>query len=501
MKITDRIASSVASALESWRIVGSGNRPVVISEARLDEIAADNLDGYRMLGGGRNDLFAHDQTKMQAVALHLYRHNHLAKRMLEIIVDFILADGSSLKAKHEDPEIQALLQTVLDQTWSDPINDMDRLNPQRLLELYLWGEALMPAMVDDLTGRVRLGWIDPSQIVDIEPDKTTKRPGRVKINASAAKDAGIDGEYLDVVRFSHSENAIVGNAFFHQVNHVLTARRGISEFYSASDWFDVLDETMKIQADRAKALLAYFWDATIEGADDTDIKRFMKAQQAPYPGMMRAHNEKVKWEAKAPNLAAYESSRHTKDIKTHIASGYGYPDHWLGSGGETNLATAEQMSEPTRKALKRKTSTYKFLMSDIARYAIVQSQRAKYGILAGVNVDPLSDCFDVVVPDIGGPDVAKIGSALQTITTAISQAKADGLVSEDTSRTMFAIVASMTGVEIDPAVEAKKIEAEGEARGMADAAATRQVADQVAAGLRQLQQPDTAPPESDPAAV
>lgn len=457
MTLLERAGAALASMRSGWQIAAEGERPVTLSEAEVDELGED-MTGYRRLTGGNQDIPGYDQLRMQKVALHLYRNNHMAKRMLEIIVDFVLGDGARVVARHDDPKIQEKIQEVLDRLWNDPINDMDRLNPQRLLEMNLWGEALIPVMDNELTGDLQIGWIDPSQIVEIKPDTVTKRPAFIKLSESAAKDAGM--AELEVVRYTREAGTLVGNCFFQQINHVLTARRGISEFYTGADWFEILDEFMKITSDHARFAASHFLDVTIEDADDTDIKKFRRSQGVPKPGMQKVHNQKVKYQYLTPQFGAYENSRFAKDVKSHLMGGHGYPEHWFGTGGETSLATAEQMSEPTKKALKRKTRQFTYLLKDICRFALVKSQAAPHGILNGVDVDPMSDCFDVLVPDISGPDVAKVGSAMQTVTASISQAMNDELCSVDTGRAIFSAVASMTGVDVDPEAEAEKIEAD-----------------------------------------
>lgn len=478
MNVLNRVSTALGSASRAWKIAATGEQPVTMSEADANNLANDML-GFTQIGGSRVDLKEWDQTRMQKVALHLFRHNHMAKRLLEIIVDFVTGDGISVVAKHKDNATKDAIQAVLDEFWNDPINDMERLNPQRLLELNLWGEVLIPALTNEMTGNVRLGWIDPSNIVEIEPDPVTKRPARVKLTTEAAAEVGSD--WLDVIRYSHAEGRMVGNAFFHQINHVLSARRGISEYFTAADWYDVLDETMKVSADRSKVLMSFIWDWTMQGMSDKECQAFAKSLRQPKPGMNRVHNEKVSIDAKAPQLAAYETSRLTKDLKTHIMGGHGYPNHWFGSGDDANLATAEQMSEATRKALKRKTKQFTFLLRDMCRFAIAQACMNPE-LHPGIGgLDPMSDCFDVVVPDVGGPDAAKIGAALVAMTQAISQALADGLIAEDTARSMFAAVASMTGVEIDPAAEGEKVEQASAEREVKEQAEQARMSDQIAA--------------------
>lgn len=483
MGIFSRIGAAAATAREGWRIAGAGERPITLSESAVGDLQSEDI-GYATLGGSRKDVGPWSQQQMQAAALRLYRTNHMAKRLIEIIIDFVLGDGLRVIARSEDEDERLAVQACLDDFWSDPINEMDRKNPQRLTELNLWGEVLMPVMVNDLTKRVRLGWIDPACISEVETDPVTHEPSRIKLTTEAAAEVGM--EWLDVVRYSHAEGAIVGNCFYYQINAILSATRGLSEFFTSVDWFETLDETMKVQSDRAKVLLEYIWDVTIDDADQATIAAFVKQQRRPKPGSMRVHNQKVKWEAKAPNLAAYESSRQQKDLKTYILGGFGYPNHWFGSGDDANLATAEMMSEPTRKALKRKTKQFTYLMRDVCRFVLVQATQPG-GMMANVpGFDPMSDCFEIHVPDIGGPDVAKVGSALQQVTAAIGLALSSNLVTEETAREMFAAVASLTGVDIDPVAEGEALELVQQERDSEQQKQELEQAEQTQAALRSL---------------
>lgn len=478
-----KLGTALSAARHAWRI-GTPGGVVVMSESDLLALANED-PGMRALGMSSSDLPAYSHERMQKVALHLYRNNHMAKRLLEIIVDFALGDGLSVTAKHENEDTQKAIQACIDDFWNDPINDMERMNPQRLTELNLWGEVLMPAMVNEITKRVRIGWIDPACMAEIEPDAVTKRPGRVKLTSEAAREVG--SEWLDVIRYSHADGVIVGNCFYYQINSVMNARRGISEFFTSADWFDVMDESMKTASDRAKVLLEFIWDVELQGADEATIQKFAKAQRRPKPGSLRVHNEKVKWSAQAPQLAAYEMSRQIKDLKTYILGGFGYPNHWFGSGDDANLATAEMMSEPTRKALKRKTSQFRYLLKDIIRFVLVKAAEPG-GMLAGADdFDPMADCFEVSVPDIGGTDVAKIGSAMQTGATAIAAALQAELIAEDTARELFAAFASLLGSEIDPAKEAEKIKTAGEENAKAQNEKDLAMQDQIQKGLAAMQ--------------
>lgn len=487
MKFKDRITSTGRVVRNAWTISGTGSRPVVTEAETLAGLATE-MEGFRGAGLRATDLGAWDQTKMQNVALYLYRHNGMAKRMLGIIVDFVIGDGMTVKAIHENEDKRAEIQAIIDAFWSDPINDMDRFNPQRLVDYNIWGEMVVPVMVNEYDHSIRLGWVDPTNIMKIIDDPITGRPAQIELSDAAAREVG--RKTLEVIRFSHAENKMVGDTFYHTMNTTMGGQRGVSEFYPAADWFDILDQTMKVGADRAKMMMHFIWDVELQGKDDAGVALWLKDQKPPRPNSIKAHNEKVKWEAKAPQLGSYEVSRHLKDLKSFIAGIFGYPDHWFGAGDEANLATATVMAEPTKKALRRKTLQYSFFIKDVINFLLYQ--KIVGGQLQGV--DPAQELFKVDVPDIGGPDVASVGSAMQTSTTAIIAGLDAGLVSEDTARRMFATTASLLGIEVDAAAEKEMIDKARAERTAADAAEDEKTADRMGKALKALGSKDNQKP-------
>ena len=464
MGFEHRVRESVAAAVSGWGLAGQGDRLVTMTEGAMENLETE-MEGYTQVGGSRHDLQPWDQTKMQKIAIHLFRHNHMAKRLIEIIVDFVLGDGLTVGAINDDDDLKELIQGILDGFWDDPINDMGQYNPQRLTKLNIMGELVIPVQVNGL-GDVRLGMIDPTHITKVTPDPLTMRPGQVHLSQEAARSAG--KPVLEVIRYNDKEGRLVGDCFYQMINSADVNLRGVSEYFTASDWFDVYDETMKSASDRAKLGLNYIWDVTLTGENEKGIKKWTKAQKPPKPNSLRVHNEKVKWQALAPNLGAYEISRHGKDLKTLIMGGFGLPNHWFGSGDDANLATAAVMAEPTRKALKRKTRQFTYLLTDILRFVLTQKVGRDVPGGLPADFDPLANNFEITVPDIGGPDVAKIGSAMQQITSAVVLAQDNDLVGDDTARTIFASVAGLTGVAVDPAEEEKRIEAENETKAKED---------------------------------
>jgi len=121
-------------------------------------IDADD-DQWRPLTGDTNrDLTPLTQARMQKIAAFMWERNPLANRLIELVTAYLLGEGVKLTCKNEDG--QALLRKF----WRDPINKLGQKLAAMVRECELYGEQCYPVFVNEQTGFVRLGYLDPSLI-------------------------------------------------------------------------------------------------------------------------------------------------------------------------------------------------------------------------------------------------------------------------------------------------------------------------------------------------
>jgi hypothetical protein len=448
---------------EAFRL-RSFSEPLIIAEAsRIAELTTE-MEGFRSLSGARLEEIPWKTERIQNAALSLWQKNHMARRLLEIPVDFVVGDGVTVVAQHNDEELKEQIQGVIDGFWNDPINGMRDQIENYARETLLWGEICMPRRVREIDGKTRLGWICPLDIEEVKPETVTGEPGIVIVKDSIAKEVG--QKELQVIRYIEDQETWTGECFFYSINRPKGRCRGTSELYSAMIWIDIMEQTMLGQADRAKLNSSFNWDVLLKGMNEVQIKDWLKTNgRRPKPNEIRAHNEFVEWKTVQPELASMEFEQHIKTMLTFILGGYGYPNHWFGSGSDANLAT--------RKALRRKQKVFGRMIGDMVRDALIHAEAAGK-LPAGTAAD---DPFDVQVPDLSGPDIAKTAIAIQGITSGVIAAEEAGLISHDTAMNVIALALSETGIEIDPAKEREQTDAD---------ALVRQEKDDVAAKKQEM---------------
>ncbi|AMO36730.1 hypothetical protein AC731_007105 [Thauera humireducens] len=428
------------------------------SDARMVEASGatvdpDDEEGWRRLSGDANrDLSPLSQERMRETALYLWDANLLANRIIELPLAYMLAEGVELRAT--EPE----MQETINRFWSDPINSMDVKLPKKVRELAIFGEQVWPTFVNEMSGHVRLGYLDPALIatVVVDPDNPEQPIGIVTVKDRKGRAL----RYRVIVNgpetvFTQRTQAIRetfadGEAFFFTVNDLSVSRRGRSDLRAPADWVDGYDQFLFGEIERYNFLRAFVWDVTITGADDTKIKQKAREIKPPTPGSVRVHNDSEKWQAVSPEIGAYESAAAGRLFRNHVLGGATIPEHWFGGGGDVNRATGDSMGEPTFKAFSMRQRFLKHMLESVGRYVIRQKLIAETG-------EP--DWWDerlgceAVFPEMTARDTTKYAAALTQVVTAVNSAIDAGRMSDETGVALIAAVAGRLGVEIDPEAE------------------------------------------------
>lgn len=442
---------------------------------RIVEAAGVTLDaeeeGWRKLTGDiSRNLNPLAQHRQQELAVYLWKTNPLANRLVELPLAYLLAEGVRLTAPGEEA------QGWLDTFWSDPINNMDIKLAKKVRELALFGEQCWPTFVNEVSGHVRLGYLDPGQIATVvtDPDNVeqpigvvTKRDGRhearryrVIVNGPES----VFSERTQEIRQSFGD----GEAFYFTVNDLSSSSRGHSDLLAQMDWLDGYDQALFGELDRWAFLRAFIYDVTLKGATPEEVAKRAKEIDVPRPGSVRVHNDAETWSAVTPELGSADGSTFARLFRNHILAGGTIPEHWFGGGGDVNRATAGEMGEPTFKAFSMRQRFIGYMLTEVGRYQVRQRTLALYGAEPEASTDPSEYVVSAEWPEMTSRDTTAYAAALQQVVVAAGVAIDRGLLSEQTAVTIVSVVAARLGVEIDPVAELKAARAEAAKRAEAD---------------------------------
>lgn len=410
------------------------------SESRsLREDKPNQDDGYRRVIGGltqvTRDLNPMTQENMLKIVYRLYMTDPLARRILEISRDFAIGDGLSFSAV--DPKVYEILYDF----WYDPVNDWSMKQYRRCLELGLYGEQIYPVFVNEVNGRVRMGYIDPLNISKIENNpENAEEPRWVFVTF---KEKPYRVIYTDLDPQSPTYDRLVGDVFFFAINNVTLGTRGISDLLPLADFIDAYGQYLFNLLERSRLLNAFIWDVTVEGMNQDQIDEYIAKFGTPRPGAVRAHNEKIKWDVVSPKLEAADASEGAKLFLTHILGGAGLPLHYYAMGEGTTRATALEMAEPVLKRAQSRRKTFVSMIEKIFDFVIDQA------IIHGTLPENVDARYSIIIPPITKRDLVNLSSAMAQITTALSLAEDKKWIQLDSAKEVFTNLVKMLGLEIE----------------------------------------------------
>jgi hypothetical protein len=410
------------------------------------QVDTDESDWRPISQRSPQDLKPVDQQAMQDRAYYTWTTNPLGHSIIELKVDFVIGDGLTIDAAEEE------VQEVLDDFWQEPSNNWPLKIRDKVRELLLYGEQCWPVGVGEQSGQVRLRTIDPRNIVEVVPD-----PMNVETPIGVIWTVGgdelkkrksitiVDEDELSSEAMQLRAGYQDGAVFYFAINKVSNATRGISELLPVLDALDLAERLMFNRAEKVEVMSNFFYDVTIDGATDDEVLAFMAGPggEMPRPGTVQAHNTRQTWRPMHPDLKSDQFETDWKLLMTYIVGTQGFPEHFFGSGGDVNRATALEMGDPTNKRLRATQQTIEGVMEYVLRYVVFAAQKAKR-LPAGIDTT-----FKVSFPELSVRDLEKHAKALQVATTALTQLKLDNVISTEHIQRLIAILAQPFGVELD----------------------------------------------------
>lgn len=397
------------------------------------------------------DVLPSTYLELHNLCYEAYNANPLAFAIIEITTSFVLGKGVTIAATR--PEVQRVLMDF----WHDPDNHMDTRIYALCTELALYGEQFIRFFVNPYSGRVKVRQIDPSVIDEIETDpddiETVLRfhqrpvgPASSQPGDPALLNPSIQQDFKGTW-FSAGKEMVQFT-----INKVSNAKRGKSDLATLLPWLrryrDWLTDRVRINKYKG----TFLWDVQLTGADRKTLER-KKAEYVypPEPGSVVIHNETERWTAVKPEINANDASEDGRAIKLMVAIGSQLPEHYLSDGDNGNRATAVEMSLPTLLKFQRRQHVVKHMVRAILDRVLLEARKA------GELDEETDSSYDVIFPEIDVDDHQTLATATQTLVSALSTAKAQGWVSDETAmRLLF----QFAGAEIDIEQELARIRSE-----------------------------------------
>jgi hypothetical protein len=476
-------------------------------DTNLSSTSGGSLFYRRLTNNPSRDLNPLTQSRAIDIAYYLYDTNPLAKRVLELTRDYVIGDGIEVRSHSDDTDIQE----VIDLFWNDSFNKLDLKLNEKVLELGLFGEQVYPVFVNPVNGAVRLGYLDPAvisqvntylkdvsspldivigntqnqisvylqkperyKVVNVEDDPENEWYGRLVSVKLDSKGDGLE-DYIDYVSPiklpgdpaidnvpTKDPGKYLGSCFLFQINKGSNSRRGRSDLLSLADWIDGYDQILFGEIDRNLLMRSFIWDVTLEGMTDKQIETYMLKNKAPAPGSVRAHNEKVVWNAVQPNLNSGDLTKDADLLLSYVATGSGHSKTWLNGTSDVNKSTSSELGEPAFKRLKARQKYVKYIIEHIITFVLDQAEihgriKKRENLPGSLNPGPWN--FVVNVPEIRARDLATNSNALLSTMQALSLALESQIIDPFVAQEVVVMLLQQLGSNVDLKAMRERIEA------------------------------------------
>ena len=430
------------------RMVGGSKVTLALEQAKVTEAWSpmhgpggmfdDDDYRYRRLSSDVDrSLPEYTQDRVIEIVYYLWKSNPLARRIIEVSVDYVVGDGLTIRAA--DPAVQGVIDAFTD----DPVNAFYRKVRDKVRFLTLFGEQVYPVVVNPANGRVRLGYLDPALISSVVLDQDNAEI----IDSVIVRSAEGEGRRLAHVKVNDDTGLREGECFYWSINRPPNAQRGTSDLLACVDWLDALDQFYLSTIDRVQLQNMLVWDVEVQGADSKLLADYMSRVGGLKPGSIRAHNEKTSWKALTPEIDGRDIAEIGKMLKVWIGVATGLPPHWIGEAGDSNRATAAEMGIPVTRSLKSRQEEIRWMIRELIEFVIDQ------GITAGTLSADVDRTFDVMMSTISVVDADKVCGALQKLTATLGDAAAQGWIDSDKAGEVYRFLLQQIGVDLNPGTD------------------------------------------------
>lgn len=403
------------------------------------------VKNFRLSSGGMRDFAPYKHTQITEMAFYLYQRNPLARRLIQIVVDYCLGDELQIKINVKnragDGTVTPVDNNRPQERWDDFANDeiegylMDiDIFAQDLL---LYGELILPVIVEGDSADVKFGYIDSALLTEVKPDAF----GRTIDTITYSLPMG-NSKTLKVVNYDDMDK-LQGEVFFHRINRVMNQLRGHSELMEMLDWIDALDQFMFNSLEASTVRNMFIWTLSMQGLTKEQIEKLKI--DPPRPASVKVTNEKATWGVLSPSVGVNDQTETVRMYKNFILGGKGYPEHFFGDGGNANRATAGEMSQPTMRMLKRQQAKMKTMIKQHALFVVTRVSDAELGMKDGDFLE-----VEVQAVDFERKDAAVLAAGFTQTVSALVTAASRNWISDDKAKQVIDGFTQQYGVETNP---------------------------------------------------
>ncbi len=315
---------------------------------------AETDDTFRLGADYRarfRDRYTYDRQRILQDALRAWRVNPLARQIAALTTAF--AVGSGISWEMTPPPAQKHAAAV----WNDSLNLIDQHLPAWTTELGISGDLFILFTVVSKE-RIFLRAVPSEKITEIRTAENDTQQETAYVYGTGDADfypAYAPGTHQQYFMRHYAVNRPVGALF------------GESDFAPLLPWFGYYTAWLENRAtlNRFRTAFLYILRGKYRTAQERQAREAELRAHPPKSGSILVTDESEDWGILSANLDSYDASVDGLALKKMIATGAGFPLHWLAEPESATRTTAEAAGTPTFRRLRARQQALTAIVSDL----------------------------------------------------------------------------------------------------------------------------------------
>jgi hypothetical protein len=319
-------------------------RQILNPKSEILNVVTNQVDDSPGWGSLTNRPHDYDPGKVQEIyadALEAWRKNPIAWRTVAITTDFIVGDSLTISSSNSS------LNRFIKAFWNHPKNNLNQRLDSMCEELSRAGDLFVLLFRNPVDGMSYIRFVTKDRIVKIE---CASNDWETELIYYETTETGEPRPWYHPDHPSANEQDAV--MLHYTINKPLGALLGESDLVTQLPWLLRYSRMLEDRVRLNWAMRAFLWLITVPSSKVKEKQE--QYRTPPEPGSIIVKDDSEVWEANAPKLNAQDAKWDMQAVRAMIDAGSGYPPHWRGDAGDISLATAQAMSGPTERHLRRR---------------------------------------------------------------------------------------------------------------------------------------------------
>ena len=398
---------------------------VRVLDDKMDRLAAS---GSTSVSTYPRDRHGYDRDEILRDALDAWRQNPLARRVVELMSQYVVGGGLGVECRHERTH------RFLQNWWNHRLNRMPLRAFDLCDELTRTGNLFI-VVSTDAAGMSYIRTLPTQDILDIETALNDIEQELVvweRPRGDGTEQAAPNGfmghawpVYDERTDRQDADGSFPPAVLHYAVNRPVGAKWGESDLAPLLRWLSRYSAWLEDRArlNRYRQSFLYVVKAAFTSQAERLARQAELNANPPNPGAILVADESETWSVLNPELASFEAAEDGLAIKKMIAVGSGNPLHFLAEPESATRTTAEAAGGPTFRHYEQRQKFFLWMIEDLAR--VVVQRRA----LVDHHITPRA-YISAKGTDISARDNTSLAAAANTIVSAFALLRKRGLIDD-----------------------------------------------------------------------